>query len=169
MKRLFVCGLVSLVAVLSACNQDSVKDAAWTTSELQNVLDLSELGSLSVENEQLVLNGRVLPSELLSSMPHLTMGKDTNLLGFSQEALREMSNEAAYRLKHASPEQLREFMDAYGISMDTVRTAWANDQLIDVSEIRAAATELNARGLAVASGNAPAGTALLQDLGLDGE
>lgn len=168
--------VASLSLLLAACGQGE-NDAtatlpAWTTEELSNVFDLSELGTdLTVQNEHLVLDGKLLPPDLLTSMPHLTMGKRMNLLKLDDDTLEAMSDEAAYRLKHASPEQLREFMAMYGITTSMLQAAWQDDGRIGLAEIHTAATELNETTLssAAAEGALPAGTTLLHDLGLTEE
>ncbi len=169
-----------LALLLAACAEPSAGSTdpggapPWTAAEIDAVFDLAELGTdlgLDPETGDLRLAGRPLPSELLEARPHLTMGRDRNLLGLADDALAAMHPDAARRLRLADPAELRRLLAGYGASVAAVSALRRDDGRVDLDEIRALAADLD-RGPspAAASGAGRPGARLLHDLGLvDGE
>lgn len=142
---------------------------AWTEVQLAGVLDLSELGralTIAPTGDHLLLDGRVLPADVLERFPYLTMGRSSNLLRFADDALAAMSPEAQAFVLRAAPGELRAGLAGYGLEMADLRAAWADRGEVDLAGLRAVAARLDGAGLRSAAGRAGAGTRLLADLGV---
>jgi hypothetical protein len=160
--------LAPLLLVACQGNPPSGGNAAWTYADLGSIFDLSELGAaltIDAETSTLMLDGRPLPADVLESFPHLTMGRSYNLLRLSEDALDAMASEARQSLVHASPSELRAYLDDHALTMEDVRAAWGSDgelTLLDLQRV-AAALDAQSEGLGTASSR---GQRLLDTLGI---
>lgn len=175
-RVLWLWPLALAVLFLSACSEGVVQTSVrpWSSSELEAVFDLSELGpSLSVDAERgtLVLAGRPIPAGLLEAMPYLTMGRTHNLLRLADDVLLAMDGDVRYQLTQASPAELRNYLSDYGLTMKDLQRAWRAAPEVGLGALYSAAAELDARSHRSALGVATVGGAgqrLLSDLGLLG-
>jgi hypothetical protein len=166
--------LVAAALVLAGCQGvgGGAPVEAWTEAQIAQVFDLSELGrSLTVapSGDHLLLDGRALPPEVVERFPHLTMGRTTNLLRFSDDALAAMSPEAHAFVLRAAPTELRARLAAYGLAVTDLHGGWAATGQIDLAGLRTVAARLNgaadATGTVRATADSP-GSRLLADLGV---
>lgn len=145
---------------------------AWTEAQIAQVFDLSELGrslSIAPNGDHLLLDGRALPPEVLERFPHLTMGRSTNLLRLSDDALAAMSPEAQAFVVRAAPGELRARLSAYGLSVSDLHAGWAASGEIDLAGLRAVAARLDGAAGASRAARGAAdspGARLLADLGV---
>lgn len=166
--------LVAATLVVAGCQglDGGPPAEAWTEAQVAQVFDLNELGrSLTVapSGDHLLLDGRALPPEVLVRFPHLTMGRSTNLLRLSDDALAAMSTEAQAFVQRAAPAELRARLSAYGLTMADLQTGWAATGQIDLAGLRSVAARLDeaAGASRVVSGAADSpGARLLADLGV---
>jgi len=172
--RRAVLALAAAAVALAGCQGvgGGAPSDAWTEAQVAQVFDLSELGralTVAPGGDHLLLDGRALPPEVLERFPHLTMGRTTNLLRFADDALAAMVPEAQGFVLRAAPEELRQHMAAYGLTLADVRAAWSANGQIDLAGLRAVAARLDAAGGPATSarqaGDAP-GSRLLADLGV---
>jgi len=92
---------------------------------------------------------------VLSSFPHLTMGRSRNLLRLSQDALDAMSGEARLALLHASASELHDHLTDFGLSVADVQAAWGDEGELTLSGLEQAAARLDSEsgvGIADARG-----------------
>lgn len=161
--------LLAAGLLLAACQgAGGAPGDAWTEAQLAQVFDLGELGrrlTVAPEGDHLLLDGRALRPDLLERFPHLTMGRTTNLLRLSDDALLAMSPEAQAFVLRAAPAELRERMAAYGLGLADLRTAWGEAGTLDLAGLRAVAARLDAAGGGIGAAEA-AGARLLADLGV---
>jgi len=164
--------LAAATVILAACQGGpaGLMPDAWSETELARVFDLAELGrelTVAPSGDHLLLDGRALPPEVLERLPHLTMGRSTNLLRFADDALEAMSPEARDFVMRAAPGELRARLAGYGLGMPDLRAAWGDGGQLALAELRAVAARLDAgvarAGMGVAGA---AGTRLLADLGV---
>lgn len=157
-------------SLLAACQGGAPANPGlvWTTAELGQVFDLSELGrSLTIDPESstLLLDGRALPPDVLEAFPHLTMGRSYNLLRLSQETLDAIAGEARLALVHASPSELHAYLAAFGLTIADVRAAWGSDGELTLAGIYQVAASLDAQPAAIGTATDP-GQRLLDALGI---
>ncbi len=166
--------LVAATLALAGCQGvgGGAPSKAWTEAQVAQVFDLSELGrslTIAPSGDHLLLDGRALPPEVLERFPHLTMGRTTNLLRFSDDALAAMSPEAQAFVLRAAPGELRARLSAYGLAMSDLHAGWAASGQIDLAGLQTVAARLNgaagATSAARATADAP-GARLLADLGV---
>ncbi len=145
---------------------------AWTEAQVAQVFDLSELGrslSIAPSGDQLLLDGRVLPPGVLERFPHLTMGRTTNLLRLSDDALAAMSPEAQAFVLRAAPAELRARLAAYGLAVSDLHAGWAASGELDLAGLRTVAARLDDAAAATTAARSAAdapGARLLADLGV---
>lgn len=166
--------LIAAALALAACQgAGTAPTDGWTEAQLAQVLDLGELGrhlTPAPDGQHLLLDGRALPPEVLERLPHLTMGRTTNLLRFGDDAIMAMSPEAQTFVLRAAPAELRARMATYGLGVPDLRVAWGESGTLDLAGLRGVAAALDAaahgagaRGLATGAGP---GARLLADLGV---
>lgn len=164
--------LAAAAVILAACQSGpaGVMPDAWSETELARVFDLAELGrelTIAPSGDHLLLDGRALPPEVLERLPHLTMGRSTNLLRFADDALEAMSPDARDFVMRAAPGELRARLAGYGLGMPDLRAAWGDGGQLDLAGLRAVAARLDAGTARVGVGVAgAAGARLLADLGV---
>jgi hypothetical protein len=173
LRRPGVLAIAAFVAVLTlaACQSGAGLEPsdAWTEADLAGVFDLSELGSDLVaapDGDHLLLDGRVLPGEVLAAFPHLTMGRSLNLLHLSDDALTAMAPRAAEFLLTAAPGELRERLADYGLDLAAVRSVWGDAGELDLAGLHATAARLDASAGGVGFARLGMGRRLLVDLGV---
>jgi len=164
--------LAAATVILAACQGGpaSTMSDAWSEAELARVFDLAELGrevTVAPSGDHLLLDGRALPPEALERLPHLTMGRSTNLLRFADDALEAMAPDARDFVMRAAPGELRARLAGYGLGMPDLRTAWGERGQLDLAGLRAVAARLDVGVARVGVGVAgAAGARLLADLGV---
>ncbi|MFU8887261.1 MAG: hypothetical protein ACNA8N_01520 [Trueperaceae bacterium] len=159
---------------LAACQgvDGGAPGEAWSEKQVAQVFDLSELGrslTIAPSGDQLMLDGRALPPEVIERFPHLTMGRSTNLLRFADDALAAMSPEAQAFVLRAAPAELRARLAEYGLAVSDLHAGWAASGEIDLAGLRSVAARLDAAAGASDAVRAAAGSPgarLLADLGV---
>ncbi len=170
-SRWAVAAALAAAAVILAACQGAPAGAmpdAWSEAELSRVFDLAELGrelTIAPSGDHLLLDGRALPPEVLERLPHLTMGRSTNLLRFADDALEAMSPDARDFVMRAAPGELRARLAGYGLGMPDLRAAWGDGGELGLAGLRAVAARLDAGAARVGVAGA-AGARLLADLGV---
>lgn len=109
--------------LLAACNAAPPRaSAVWTRTELENVLDLAELGELSANaNGDFVLGGKQLPSELAKEFQTVAYGGTFNYLKIDEETMNALPIAVRDFFLEASPDELREALAQIGISVTDIR------------------------------------------------
>jgi hypothetical protein len=162
--------LLALSLVLAACRGDTTTNlpAAWTTADVSQIFDLSELGSsltVDAETSTLLLDGRPLPADVLAAFPYLTMGRSHNLLRLSQDVLDAMDGGARLALLHATASELHAHLAEFGLSVADVQGAWGSDGELTLTTLRRIAEQLDSQtGVGIA---ADRGQRLLETLGIN--
>ena len=128
MNKVGVVGLLLLSSsFLAACGtgiaprNDAVQSpGAWSQAELENVLDLSELGKPSITADGVALvGGKSLPAGV--GLSNLSYGGPFNYLKLSNEALNALPTAARDFFLDASPEELREVLNQIGVTIPEIR------------------------------------------------
>lgn len=173
-SRRALLALVAATFALAACQgvDGGAPGEAWSEKQVAQVFDLSELGrslTIAPSGDQLMLDGRALPPEVIERFPHLTMGRSTNLLRFADDALAAMSPEAQAFVLRAAPAELRARLAEYGLAVSDLHAGWAASGEIDLAGLRSVAARLDAAAGASDAVRAAAGSPgarLLADLGV---
>jgi len=166
--------LVAATLALAGCQGvgGGAPGEAWSEKQIAQVFDLSELGrslTIAPSGDHLLLDGRALPSEVIGRFPHLTMGRSTNLLRLSDDALAAMSPEAQAFVLRAAPAELRARLAEYGLSVTDLHAGWATSGEIDLAGLRTVAARLDGAAGAARAARGVAdspGARLLADLGV---
>jgi hypothetical protein len=125
METLMKSTLVVIVTrlLLAACNAAPPRaSAVWTRAELENVLDLAELGELSANaNGDFIFGGKQLPSELAKEFQTVAYGGTFNYLKIDEETMNTLPLAVRDFFLEASPDELREALAQIGISVADIR------------------------------------------------
>ncbi len=124
--------LLSFGALLTSCGTTSTANvpqhnqasASWTQADLNNVLDLSELGEVTLtDNGAVMVGGKLLPLQLENSH-NLGYGRTLNYLKLSDEALDALPATTRDFFLEASPKELESALTKTGVSLKDVKQLW---------------------------------------------
>lgn len=121
MKPTLVVIVIGLL--LAACNAAPPRaSAVWTRAELENILDLAELGELSAGvNGDFVIGGKQLPPELAEEFRTVAYGGTFNHLKIDDETMNALPITVRDFFLEASPDELREALAQIGLSAADIR------------------------------------------------
>ncbi len=133
-KATVLVSLVGFGALLASCGTTSTADtpgsqhvqapSSWTQAELDNVLDLSELGKVTLTDDGAIkVGGKLLPSQLKNSR-NLGYGRTLNYLKLNDETLNALPASARDFFLEASPEELQSALAETGVSIKGIKQLW---------------------------------------------
>jgi hypothetical protein len=131
MKVVFA-AVVALLAV-SACST-AQKVTPISQAEVNNVFDLSDLGEISYDNENIMFNNRPISDGV--DFSDIGRGRDTNLLGLSYEVLASLPPDLADKAISARSDELRLFLKTQGLTVQEVRLNQNKNREIDTSILK---------------------------------
>ncbi len=142
-KATVLVSLFSFGVLLTSCGTTSTADvpkpqhvqkpAAWTRADLDNVLDLSELGKVTLANNgKVMVGGKPLPSQFKNSR-NLGYGRTSNYLKLSDETLTTLPAATRDFFLEASPKELKSALAKVGISVADVKQLWSLKASGDIS------------------------------------
>ncbi len=127
---------IALAASLASC-QSTQAPMYWSTSEVEAVLDLKELGAMAYDAEgHLTIGGKRLTLETANLRSY---GRSYNLLRLSDDALNSLEPQVADALFNGNAEQIKTAMQTYGLNSSDFATAWSDGD-VNVQEMRGLVT-----------------------------
>jgi hypothetical protein len=117
--------VLTLTLLVSACRaNDSISTSSiqpWTQTELDNLLDMTELGNIEVDAQgNYAASGRPVDVEALRELP-IGLGRDLNLLRLSEDVYARMDYNVVEALMWAKPDEIRSYLTQYGLDIAYIR------------------------------------------------
>ncbi len=171
MKRKMVVLLcvISMVILLSVYRNNSEilvdKAMPWSQSELDNLLDLEELGVITHDSEgHWFGNGRQFDFSYVQSLD-ISYGRDFNLLGLDESIYRFMKPEVEHALYLASADQLKTKLKKYHLSVNDIKKFRGDDQIISKKEFKELIEYLNTQNT-IGTSSIKLGDKLIDEFGI---
>lgn len=124
MKKVMFGLLLGILALLAACSSMAAPQApaVWTLAELDNVLDLAELGALApVGDGTIMIGGKRLPLQLRDEFRNVAYGRTFNFLSLDDSVINALPIPMRDFFLDASPDELRDALAQIGVSVADIR------------------------------------------------